>query len=364
METKYLGGQAVIEGVLMRYREQYAIAVRKPDRELVVEKFKNKKKAKMLQQIPILRGIIAFVEALIIGMKALTFSARFFEEEEKTKFGKQKKISGEQMEKLLFGFTICLAILLSGFFFILLPYFFAFFLAKVIPSFFILSILEGGFRILLFLLYVIFVSKLQDMKRIFMYHGAEHKVIHCVEQEEELTIANVKKQKKEHKRCGTNFLFLVMLLSIFGFALIRTDYVIGRILLRVLLIPLIAGISYELIRMAGETESNIVSILSYPGLWLQKFTTKEPEDAMIEVAICALEEVYDWKAKKEEKQKRLQQYRNRIQNVRNSSRKEKEEQIGLHKLDHYLGEKKKEETKKGCKKKSHCKKRTKKGKKN
>ncbi|ROR31517.1 uncharacterized protein YqhQ [Mobilisporobacter senegalensis] len=301
MKSSGIGGQAVIEGVMMKNKDVYAVAVRKPGKEIAIEKstFVSISEKYKLFKLPIFRGILAFIESMMIGMKTLTFSASFYEEEE-IKPGKIEtaftKVFKEKAEKIVMGFTILLSIVMAIGIFMLLPFFIAEFFQSHIESQVTLAIIEGFIRILIFITYVVAISQMKDIKRVFQYHGAEHKTINCIEHGLELTVENVRIQSKEHKRCGTSFMLIVMFFSILFFLFIRTDTVWLRVIIRLLLVPVIAGVSYEFIRLAGKSDSKLVGILSKPGLWLQGLTTKEPEDDMIEVAIQSVEAVFDWKA--------------------------------------------------------------------
>jgi uncharacterized protein YqhQ len=301
MKPSGIGGQAVIEGVMMKNKDQYAVAVRKPDNEIVIEKntyvsFAEKVK---LFKLPIFRGMLAFVESMLIGTKTLTFSASFFEEEEAMKPSKVdtafSKVFKEKAEAVAMGLTLLLSLALAIGIFMLLPLFAANLLTKHIESDTVLTIIECFIRIFIFIAYVVAISQIKDIKRMFMYHGAEHKTINCLEQGYELTVENVKWQSKQHKRCGTSFMFFVMFISIIFFIFIKVDTIWLRALSRVLLVPIIAGVSYEFIRLAGRSNSVIVNVLSMPGLWMQGLTTKEPDDEMIEVAIKSVEAVFNWR---------------------------------------------------------------------
>lgn len=295
MKPSGIGGMAVIEGVMMRNKSEYAIAVRKPNNEIVVEKkihndFSDKVK---IFKLPIFRGILAFVDSMVIGMKVLNFSASFFEEEEEN--GKEKKESSETTNALLMVLAVIASLVISITLFMVLPVLLSNLFARWIESVFLLSLMEGILRLFIFIGYILLSSLMKDIKRVFMYHGAEHKTINCIEHGFELTMENVKWQSKAHKRCGTSFMLLVMLISLVFFVILRPETLALRILSRVLLVPLIAGISYEFIRLAGKSENKIVNILSKPGLWMQALTTKEPDDDMIEVAIKSVDTVFDWK---------------------------------------------------------------------
>jgi uncharacterized protein YqhQ len=300
MKPSGIGGQAVIEGVMMKNQDIYATAVRKPDHEIVIEKstYVSKAKKYKLFKLPVFRGMLAFAESMVIGTKTLTFSSGFYEEAE-TKPTKVEsafsKVFKDKTESIIMGITFLISILLAVGIFIILPGFIAELLEKLIKSDVILAITEGCIRILIFIAYIVAISQLKDIKRLFMYHGAEHKTINCIEHGLELTVENVKRQSKHHKRCGTSFIFIVLLVSIIFFLFIPTDLQWLRYLIRILLIPAIAGVSYEFIRYAGRSSSFAATILSLPGLWMQRLTTKEPDDDMIEVAIKAVEAVFDWK---------------------------------------------------------------------
>ncbi len=301
MKPSGIGGQAVIEGVMMKNKDQYAVAVRKPDNEIVVEinTFVSKAEKYKIFKLPIFRGMLVFVESMIIGTRILTFSASFFEEEEEMKQSKIdkafSKIFKEKAESIIMSITIFVAILLAVGIFIVLPTFIANSLGGRIESETLTAIVEGCIRILIFISYIAAISLMKDIKRMFMYHGAEHKTINCLEQGFELTVENVKWQSRQHKRCGTSFMFIVMFVSILFFIFIRVDQGWLRYLTRILLVPIIAGVSYEFIRFAGKSDSKVVNILSQPGLWLQGLTTREPDETMIEVAIQSVEAVFDWK---------------------------------------------------------------------
>lgn len=300
MRSSGIGGQAVIEGIMMKNKDKYSVAVRKPDNtiEVVEHEYVSLMEKYAILKLPILRGVASFVESLIIGMKTLTYSASFYEDEEEP--GKAERaagrIFGDKLDSILFGITICISIILAVLIFMVLPYFVSSLFKKYIVSNTLLAILEGVIRLIIFLLYIFLISRMNDIKRVFMYHGAEHKCINCIEHGMELNVENVRKSSKHHKRCGTSFLLVVMIISIIFFIFIRVDSPALRVVVRVLLVPVIAGVSYEFIRLAGKSESRIVDILSRPGMWLQMLTTSEPTDDMIEVAIKAVEKVFDWKA--------------------------------------------------------------------
>lgn len=334
MKSSGIGGQAVLEGVMMRNKSEYAVAVRKPDGEIEVktEKCKSNADRGLFFRLPLVRGILAFVDSLYLGMKTLAYSASFYEEEEPVKpeknakkkqnLKKEKAAEGEKdaqkeaepaetkatraqdaakaksdtREQVEMVLTVVLAVVLALAVFVALPFGLSLLLQGWIRSSALLALIEGVIRVALFIGYVCAISFMEDIHRVFMYHGAEHKTINCVEQCEELTVANVRKQSKQHRRCGTSFLFIVMFISIIFFMFLHFDNMWMRVISRIILIPVVAGISYEFILWAGNSDAKIVRILSTPGMWLQKMTTREPDDAMIEVAIASVEAVFDWKA--------------------------------------------------------------------
>lgn len=291
MKYSGIGGQAVIEGVMMKNQKEYAVAVRKPDGQIEVTKktCRSLRDKSEFANLPIIRGVITFAESLAIGMKTLNYSASFFEEEEET----EKK--SETKESLLMGVVMVVAILLAVGIFVVGPFLISEALKRPIRSPQLRGLIEGVIRVALFVVYVKLISQMQDIKRVFMYHGAEHKSINCVENGQELTVENVRKQTTVHKRCGTSFLLVVMFVSILFFMFIVVGNIWLRMVLRILLIPVIAGLSYEFIRYAGGHDNQVITVLSKPGLMLQGLTTAEPTDDMIEVAIASVEAVFDWK---------------------------------------------------------------------
>lgn len=292
MRYSGIGGQAVMEGVMMKNKDHYAVAVRKADQEIVVENFEYTGVIRntRIKNMPIIRGIFNFIESLVLGMRALTFSASFFDEEEEKKSPKDDK-----KEDFLMGVTVAVSIVLAIGIFMILPYGISLLFRRVITSSWLIALLEGVLRLLIFVGYVAGISLMSDIKRVYMYHGAEHKCINCIEHGMDLNVENVRKSSRLHKRCGTSFLLIVMIISIVFFMFIRVDSGVLRLVLRLLLIPVIAGVSYEFIRLAGRSDNCLVNIFSKPGLLLQKITTKEPDDDMIEVAISSVEAVFDWK---------------------------------------------------------------------
>ncbi len=288
MKNSGIGGQAVMEGVMMKNGAKYAVAVRKPDQEIEVQVFDDKTSSDKIQKIPVVRGVFNFVSSLVLGMKSLTFSASFIEEEE------EEKLS-EKQEKAVMTGTVIVSMIFAVGIFMVIPYLISLLFGKWITSMTLLSLIEGGARLLVFFVYIILISRLKDIQRVFMYHGAEHKCINCIEQGLELTVENVRKSSRLHKRCGTSFLLIVMIVSVIFFIFIRVKSPIIRLVVRLVLIPVIAGVSYEFIKLAGRSENKLVNLLSKPGLFLQKMTTIEPDDDMIEVGIASVEAVFDWK---------------------------------------------------------------------
>lgn len=309
-----IGGQAVMEGVMMKNQDTYAVAVRKADKEIVVEKkeYKGICPNKTIKNIPFLRGIINFIDSLVLGMSTLTFSASFFEEEEttatsekKSKIEKtselekssetEKKPKSEKKEKVEMGVTVAISVIVAVAIFMMLPFYASLFFQRFIESETVIILIESVLRIVIFIGYILLISRMEEIHRVFMYHGAEHKCINCIEHGLELNVENVKKSSKEHKRCGTSFLFFVLIVTIILTLFIRVDSRVLRMVLRLAIIPLVAGISYEILRLAGRTENVVINLLSKPGLWLQRLTTAEPDEEMIEVGIASVEAVFDWR---------------------------------------------------------------------
>lgn len=302
MKYSGIGGQAVIEGIMMKNKDEYATAVRKPNGEIEVEKetYVSLTERVKLFSLPFVRGVFSFADSMILGMKTLTWSASFFEDDEDVQPGKFElwldKVFGEKLEGVLMSLVMVFSVVMAIGIFMVLPLVIASVFRKVITSETVMAVIEGIIRIAIFITYIKLVSRMEDIRRTFMYHGAEHKCINCIEHGMELTVDNVRKSSKQHKRCGTSFLLIVMVISILFFMVVRVDTLWLRILSRIVLVPVIAGVSYEFLRLAGRSDSKIVDILSRPGLWMQNLTTKEPDDKMIEVAIRAVETVFDWKA--------------------------------------------------------------------
>ncbi len=285
----------MLEGVMMKNKERYAVAVRKPDQTIrvITKTYNGIGSGTVLPKIPIIRGVLGFIDSLVLGMSTLFLSASLLEED-----SDESQISGaeiKQKDKVLFGLTgivsFCIAVLI----FVLLPYYLSQGIKQIGGGDTLAAVLEGIIRIALFILYIALISRMKDIKRTFMYHGAEHKCISCIESGLDLTVENVRKSSKEHKRCGTSFLMFVVIVSVILFMFIRTDSPVLRVVLRLILVPLIAGISYEILRLAGSSDSRLIHVLSKPGLWLQRLTTSEPDDAMIEVGIRSVTAVFDWK---------------------------------------------------------------------
>ncbi len=303
MKPSGIGGQAVLEGIMMRNKDKYSVAVRKPDQTIAlkVDEYKGLTSGKKIIGLPFIRGIFNFIDSMVLGIKTLAYSAEFYEEEEEVKESKMDKavdkLFKEKAEDVIMGVTIFISIVIALGLFVVLP--------SVISDLFknwfdiisvsVLSIIEGVIRIALFIIYILLISMMKDIKRTFMYHGAEHKCINCIENGMELNVENVMKSSRYHKRCGTSFIFMVMIISIIFFIFIRVGNPVLKIVVRLLLIPVIAGVSYEFIKLAGRSESKIVNILSKPGMLLQKITTSEPDEDMVEVAIEAVSAVFDWK---------------------------------------------------------------------
>lgn len=312
MRYSGVGGQAVMEGVMMKNKDKYAVAVRKPNHEIDVKvsDCKSVIKNEKLRNLPIVRGVVNFIESLSLGMKTLMYSASFFEDEEDA--AKKENLSPEEKkkmeekekkeEKLLMSGTLAFSVVFALLLFFALPYFLSGFFHKVIASETLIALIEGLIRLAIFVGYIALISLTPDIKRTFMYHGAEHKCINCIEHGMELNVENVRKSSRLHKRCGTSFLLIVMLISIVFFMFIRVDSKILQLLLRLLLIPVIAGVSYEFIRLAGRYENWFLNIFSKPGMWMQRLTTKEPDDEMIEVGIASVEAVFDWRSWQKEEE--------------------------------------------------------------
>ncbi len=296
-----IGGQAVLEGVMMKNGEKYAVAVRKPNGEITVEldNYTTAVGDQKWTKLPFIRGVFNFVDSMILGTKTLNFSASFYDEDEETPKSAFEttldKITKGRAEAVLSAAVTVIALVLAVGIFMVLPYVISAFLAEIFTNHVLLTILEGVIRIVIFLLYVWAISLMQDIKRLYQYHGAEHKCINCIEKGHKLTVENVLRSSRFHKRCGTSFIFFVLIVSIVLFFFIRVDSVLLKVCLRLLLLPVVAGISYELIRLAGTHDNFFVRFLSAPGMLVQRLTTKEPDAEMVEVAIASVEAVFDWK---------------------------------------------------------------------
>ena len=307
MKSSGIGGQAVMEGIMMRNGSEYSVAVRKENGEIEVKKetYKGVGSKCKLFRLPFIRGIFSFVDSLVLGMKSLNYSASLFmedgeEEEEPGRFEKwlQKKF-GDKAEKVIMDLTMVISIILAMGIFMVFPTWVSTLMKPLLGNGIWMALFEGVLRIAIFIAYVGLISLMPDIKRTYMYHGAEHKCINCIEHGLPLTVENVMKSSKEHKRCGTSFLLIVMVISILFFLVIRPETLWLRLVSRILLIPVIAGVSFEFLRLAGNSDNPVVNLLSKPGLTLQGLTTKEPDEKMAEVAICAVEAVFDWKAYEE-----------------------------------------------------------------
>ena len=296
-----IGGHAVIEGVMMKNMDRYAVSVRKPNGkiETKVEECVSFAEKHPLFQLPVFRGMANFLESMVIGMKTLNYSASFYEDEEEQTESRTEqlleKILGEKAEKIIMGIVLVFSLAISIGLFMILPYIASEALGKLIRNEYVILFMEGIIRIVIFLGYIVLISRMEDIKRVFMYHGAEHKTINCLEAGVPLTPENVDNFSRLHKRCGTSFIFIVMIISMVFFFFIRVDTIWLRIVLRLLFLPLVAGVSYEFIRLAGSSDHPLVQIFSKPGLALQRLTTKEPDHSMIEVAIASVEGVFDWR---------------------------------------------------------------------
>lgn len=297
-----IGGQAVIEGIMMKNKEDYSVAVRKPDGsiDVIQGEYLSLTDKYPFFRLPFLRGILSFYDSMALGMKCLSHSASFYEDDEGSEPGKLEqfldKLFGEKVEQVLSALVMVFSFAMALFIFVALPTILLSFVKKFLPIESALAFLEGLLRILIFVLYIKLISRAKDIRRTFEYHGAEHKCINCVEHGLDLTVDNVMASSKEHKRCGTSFIVYVMMISIFLFMFLHFDSLYLKILSRLLLIPVIAGISYEVLRLVGMVDNPLTRLLFIPGMWMQGLTTKEPERDEVEVAIAAVERVFDWRA--------------------------------------------------------------------
>lgn len=289
-----------MEGIMMKNKDKYSVAVRKANGEIEVDidEYTGITKNSFWKNVPLVRGVINFIDSLVLGMKALNFSSDFYEEEEsqETKFDKlMRKIFKGNTEKILTTVVTFISIIIAVGLFIVLPYFLTELLTKDVRNTTYITMIEGIIRVAIFIAYVALISLNRDIKRVYRYHGAEHKCINCIERGKPLSVEFVRNSSRFHKRCGTSFLLLVVFISVILFFFIKVDNHALRLVIRILLIPVIAGISYEVLRLGGKYDNIFINIVSAPGLWMQRITTKEPDDAMIEVAIAAVEAVFDWK---------------------------------------------------------------------
>ena len=301
-QTQYsgIGGQAVLEGVMMKNKSKYAVAVRKPDGEIdvQVEEYNGICGDKGFAKLPLIRGVFAFLDSLVLGMRVTMHSASFYEDEEEAPKEEEtaKKAPGSRMDDIMMGVTVVLSVIIAVALFMLLPFWISDLLGKYIRNASLVAILEGLLRILIFVGYIVAISLMKDIRRLYMYHGAEHKCINCIERGRKLTVKNVMRSSRQHKRCGTSFLLFVVLVSVIVFFFIRVDNMALKLILRLLLVPVIAGISYEIIRFAGRSDNVLIRAISAPGMWMQRLTTREPDEEMVQVAIASVEAVFDWKA--------------------------------------------------------------------
>ena len=299
MRYSGIGGQAVMEGVMMKNKERYAVAVRKPDQEIEVmtKEYKGIVPGEVWQKIPLVRGVLSFIDSLVLGMSTLMYSASFFEDEEESNGKKQDTAEKKKAkENAMMGGTVVLSVVMAVAIFMILPYYLSVLCSRFIANDMLVAVIEGILRLAIFIGYILLISKMKEIQRVFMYHGAEHKCINCIEHGLELNVENVRKSSKEHKRCGTSFLMFVVIISVILFLFIRVDSHVLRLVLRLALVPVIAGVSYELLRAAGRSDNPVINLISKPGLWMQGLTTKEPDDDMIEVGIASVEAVFDWKS--------------------------------------------------------------------
>lgn len=307
-----IGGQAVLEGVMMKNKTKYAVAVRKPDGDIdvQVEEYQGICGDKKFAKLPLIRGVFAFIDSLVLGMRVTMHSASFYEEEEDTASQPtasqptakepEKKASGGRADDIMMGITVAVSVVIAVALFMLLPFLISDLLGKYIRNASLVAILEGVLRIMIFVGYIAAISLMKDIRRLYMYHGAEHKCINCIERGRPLNVKNVMRSSRQHKRCGTSFLLFVVLVSVIVFFFIRVDNMVLKLVLRLLLVPVIAGISYEIIRLAGRSNNVLIRIISAPGMWMQRLTTREPDEDMVAVAIASVEAVFDWKAYLEE----------------------------------------------------------------
>jgi uncharacterized protein YqhQ len=295
MKKGMIGGQAVLEGVMMKAPKKLAMAVRKEDQTIVTweQSYVSWKKRAKAYDWPIIRGVVTFLESLVVGIKVLMQSAKMYDEEAAEAYGPSKfdrkvaEKTGSSAENVTIFFSLLLSLALAVGLFTVLPAVITSLLRDLVRSGVLLSLIEGVIRLIIFFGYIIAISLLKDIRRVFQYHGAEHKTINCYEAGKELTVANAQSFGTLNPRCGTAFLLVVMVVSILVFSLLGWENIVLRILCKILLLPLVAGISFEMIRWAGRTESGVAKVLIWPGMMLQKLTTREPDDGQVEVAIRA-----------------------------------------------------------------------------
>lgn len=297
MKTSNIGGQAVLEGIMMKCGDLYSVAVRKPDGdvELMKKEYKSIIPIKKLTKIPFVRGVFNFVDSMVLGTTSLNYSASFYEEETDIVMSEKEMARAKKKDDIIMTLTMIVSMLMAVVGFMVLPYYLIQLMSDIVSWKIAQVAIEGLIRIGIFVVYILLVSQMEDIRRTFMYHGAEHKCINCIESGLDLTVENVRKSSKQHKRCGTSFIFFVLLVSMVCLFFIDVDSIWVRLVVRIVMLPFIAGISYELIKWAGCSDNRIIGLLSVPGLWMQELTTKEPDDSMIEVAIAAVEEVFDWR---------------------------------------------------------------------
>lgn len=309
MKYAKIGGQAVIEGVMMRYGNEYAVTVRRPDGELEVKKGRYDSLVSRLhmKNVPIVRGVLAFIDSLVLGISTLTYSASFYDDEGNPVDKENENNTGKKSsfkDQAIMGVTVALSVIIAIGLFMVLPFFISGLFKNLTESSWVLGIIEGVVRVILFMAYILLISKMKDIQRVFMYHGAEHKSINCIEHGEMLTPANAMKYSRFHKRCGTSFLFIVIFLSVIFFILFFQIFpvhnLILKVIFRILLVPVIAGVAYEIIQWAGRSEGKFADVISRPGMALQKMTTREPDESMVEAAIASIEAIYDWRKFQEE----------------------------------------------------------------
>lgn len=296
-----IGGQAVLEGVMMKNKDQYAVAVRKPDGEIDVdvEVYRGIMHGSRLKEIPFIRGVFNFLDSMVLGMKTLNHSVSFYEDADAKETATDKvfnRMFKDKAESVMLGLVTIFSIVLAVAIFMVLPFYISSLFESYVRNASLMAVIEGLVRILIFVGYIVAITMMNDIKRLYQYHGAEHKCINCIEKGRPLTVHNAMRSSRLHKRCGTSFMFFVIFVSIIVFFFIRVESPVLKVGIRILLIPVIAGISYEIIRLAGRSNNLFVRILSAPGMWLQRLTTKEPDEEMIQVAIASVEAIFDWKA--------------------------------------------------------------------